>query len=364
MKTADLRFRELEGARAGQRILAIHYACESFYEAKDHPPAVACITLVDFVSGGDMTFALTDSSTKDETKLLERYFDCLKQHSDVSLVHWNMNSSDFGFSALEKRLHFLDPNAAVHQHPASRLYDLDDLITARHGRGYADHPKLQSLGRLNDFPFRHFRTGKEEAELFKGADVGTLKRSTVEKAWLIAFLSQRLLDGTLETNNGGRFVPFASAAIDSIQIVLSLGQRFRDVERQLKRRHAGRNTLLVNDEYDAQDLMHALLRVFFSDVRKEEWTPSYAGGSSRIDFLVPEYKLAIELKHGRPSMKKADVGAQLAVDVERYHKHPDVKHLVCLVFDFEGTIENPREVERDLGKPSDRMSVTVRVLDR
>ena len=45
-------------------------------------------------------------------------------------------------------------------------------------------------------------------------------------------------------------------------------------------RHGGRNTLDVRDEYDVQDLLHALLKMFFKDVRSEEWTPSYAGASS------------------------------------------------------------------------------------
>jgi hypothetical protein len=73
--------------------------------------------------------------------------------------------------------------------------------------------------------------------------------------------------------------------------------------------------LKVTDEHDAQDLYHALLRIFFADVRQEEWTPSYAGSSARIDFLLPEHGLAIELKHARKSMTKKTLGDELTVDV-------------------------------------------------
>lgn len=44
--------------------------------------------------------------------------------------------------------------------------------------------------------------------------------------------------------------------------------------------------LFLEDEYDVQDLPHALLLLYFDDVRAEEWTPSYAGKSARMDFLL------------------------------------------------------------------------------
>ena len=44
----------------------------------------------------------------------------------------------------------------------------------------------------------------------------------------------------------------------------------------------------MEDEYDVQDLFHALLTIYFEDIRKEEWSPSYAGGASRMDFLLPD----------------------------------------------------------------------------
>jgi hypothetical protein len=49
------------------------------------------------------------------------------------------------------------------------------------------------------------------------------------------------------------------------------------VARQLRKRHRDRATLIIADEYDVQDLLHALLRLEFDDVRPEENTPSYAG---------------------------------------------------------------------------------------
>jgi hypothetical protein len=55
-----------------------------------------------------------------------------------------------------------------------------------------------------------------------------------------------------------------------------------------------------DDEYDVQDIFHALLRLFVDDIREEEWTPSYAGGASRMDFLLPELETVVEIKKTRP----------------------------------------------------------------
>ena len=79
--------------------------------------------------------------------------------------------------------------------------------------------------------------------------------------------------------------------------------RFHRIVVQLRKRHGNRPTLDVADEYDTQDLLHALLKVFFEDVRPEEWTPSYAGKSSRVDFLLMLEEIVIEVKKTRYNQK-------------------------------------------------------------
>ncbi len=124
--------------------------------------------------------------------------------------------------------------------------------------------------------------------------------------------------------------------------------RFHYVARQLRSRHANRQTLSIEDEYDAQDLFHALLKLHFDDVRAEEWTPSYAGGSSRVDFLLKDEKIIVELKKTRTSLSDKTIGEQLIVDASRYRAHPDCKALICFVYDPEGRVGNPVGLERDL----------------
>jgi hypothetical protein len=275
-----------------------------------------------------------------------------------------MNSADFSFDAIDNRYRYLKGDAIPARHPDGNLINLDDVIRDRYGRDYADHPRLASLGTMNGFRKRYMLTGQEEAKKFAHDEHGDIRRSTAEKVTMIAYLARKLLDGTLVTKSSGLFVPFASASIDSVQIALVLGERFLDVSRQLQKRHGGRATLQVNDEHDAQDLYCALLRIFFTDVRKEEYTPSDAGSASRIDFLLPLHKLAIELKYSRPSMTKQTLGDELIVDRKKYKAHPGVSHLVCLVFDPPGHIENPRGLEADLSGYQEGLAVTVRIFDR
>jgi hypothetical protein len=123
--------------------------------------------------------------------------------------------------------------------------------------------------------------------------------------------------------------------------------------------------MTFEDEYDDQDLLHALLRLYFDDVRAEEYSPSYAGGNSRIDFVLPQFALAIELKHTRTGLTDKDLGAQLIIDRERYQANPTIRHLLCLVFDYDSQLSNPRGLERDLisDTSADSFAVTVRIYD-
>lgn len=139
-----------------------------------------------------------------------------------------------------------------------------------------------------------------------------------------------------------------AGAPDALTLVERICLKFHAVARQMRDRYANRETLRIEDEYDVQDLLHALLKVHFEDIRPEEWTPSYAGASSRVDFLLKSEQIVIEVKKTRSSMSVNDLGAQLLVDVARYQRHPDCKLLVCFVYDPEGRVGNPTGLERDL----------------
>jgi len=78
--------------------------------------------------------------------------------------------------------------------------------------------------------------------------------------------------------------------------VETICRNFHKLCNQLGKRYDNRSTISVSDEYDVQDLLHSIFKLHFNDIRAEEYTPSYAGGASRIDFLISNEELAIEVK--------------------------------------------------------------------
>ena len=181
--------------------------------------------------------------------------------------------------------------------------------------------------------------------------------SDAEKAKLreILYSSTRLLGRLNELQT-----PSSSAEMDNIDIINNILLKFQKVAIQLSRRHDNRETINIKDEYDVQDLLHSLLKLFFDDIRPEEWTPSYAGGSSRMDFLLKNEQIVIEVKKTRSTLGQKEIGDQLLIDIGKYSTHPECKTLICFVYDPEHIISNPHGVEKDLNsKSDDKMKVIV-----
>ena len=131
------------------------------------------------------------------------------------------------------------------------------------------------------------------------------------------------------------------------------------VAKQIRKRHSDRETIEINDEYDVQDLLHGLLKIDFDDIRPEEYTPSYAGASTRVDFLLKREKIIIEVKKTRRGLNAKEIGEQLLIDIARYKSHPDCETLICFVYDPEERVANPIGLESDLEKNTSEINVKV-----
>jgi hypothetical protein len=67
----------------------------------------------------------------------------------------------------------------------------------------------------------------------------------------------------------------------------------------LTHRRKGATALAIESEHDIQDVLHSLLRPWIADLRPEEFTPSYGGSSTRMDFLLPKHSFVLETKRIR-----------------------------------------------------------------
>jgi len=146
---------------------------------------------------------------------------------------------------------------------------------------------------------------------------------------------------------------------DAVALVTRICTRFHLLVRQLQHRYGKRDGFIIKDEYDVQDLLHAILKLHFDDVRPEEWTPSYAGNCSRVDFLLKEEGIVVETKMTRKTLDQRRVTNELIIDKERYRTHPDCNTLICFVYDPEGICSNPVALERDLSSSEDEPRVVV-----
>jgi hypothetical protein len=139
--------------------------------------------------------------------------------------------------------------------------------------------------------------------------------------------------------------------VEDLLLVLLHG--LRRAMHPLIHRRKGAQQLTFSNEYDVQDLLHAMLRPWVSDIRPEEFTPSYAGSSTRMDFLLPAYCLVIELKFVRDRTHAKRIGDELIIDIEHYRVHPHCKILWCVVYDPDHLLTNSEGLRKDLeGKRS------------
>lgn len=148
-------------------------------------------------------------------------------------------------------------------------------------------------------------------------------------------------------------------AFSQVGEIVALLRKFHRVAIQLTRRHSNRQSLSIGDEYDVQDLLYALLVSRYEDVRAEEPTPSYAGGASRMDFLLKNESIVVEAKYASERLRDKRIGEELIIDISRYQSHPSCRFLICFVYDPEHQIRNPEGLEADLSKKHGNLDVRV-----
>jgi hypothetical protein len=185
------------------------------------------------------------------------------------------------------------------------------------------------------------------------AEIGVYKKRLKRGLTVLESIAERIGFYPVKTVN---VTSYANQPIDYIDIITT---QFHQVACQLRHRYSKRSTIIIEDEYDVQDTLHSLFKLFFEDIRPEEYTPSYAGGSARCDFLLKTEKIMVEVKMTRVGLRDKEIGNQLAEDILRYQAHPDCDYLYCFVYDPKSIITNPRGLENDLSKTYNNLTVKV-----
>lgn len=147
-------------------------------------------------------------------------------------------------------------------------------------------------------------------------------------------------------------------------LVENIIQRFHLVVKEISDRYDNRLPFSMNDEYDVQDLLEGLLRLYFDDIRREVPTTEFAGSSTRLDFLLDQEQIGIEVKRTRKKLDAKELGKELINDIPHYKTHPKCRILYFFVYDPEENIINPRGIERDLSGAIQNMTVKVFIVPK
>ena len=148
----------------------------------------------------------------------------------------------------------------------------------------------------------------------------------------------------------------------NLELLERIFRRLPDFLAPLETRQRDRQPFLVEDEYDLQAIVHALLSALFDDVRPEDYVPERAGSRSRVDFLLKGERVVVETKMTRRGLGGKEIGEELIVDIERYKGHPSCDALVGLVYDPDKMIQNRRALEADLTRKTDGLVVRVYIV--
>lgn len=147
---------------------------------------------------------------------------------------------------------------------------------------------------------------------------------------------------------------------DKLEILNNIFDKFHLIATRLANRRPKKEPFLIKDEYDVQDLLHALMTPIFKDIRPEEPTPSFGGNFSKMDFSIADTKMVIEVKIASTMHTGKQIVDELLSDIARYQKSQDCNLLICFIYDPGFSLKEPSSIKIDLEKESmEKFSVEV-----
>ena len=200
-----------------ENFYVIHYSCQSLYDDNEAlSPRITSIAITHYATEQTVSFSthsiaeelhISRDSVRErfdevELRLLQGFYEFIRDRRDKYCVHWNMRNLTFGFEHLEHRYRVLGGSDAP-DIPVERRLNLNDLLADRYGGNYAPHPKLKSLMELNGGVHRHFLEGIEEVQAFQKNDFIRMHNSTLCKVGFLNSVINKLVSGKLHTASRG-----------------------------------------------------------------------------------------------------------------------------------------------------------------
>ncbi len=129
--------------------------------------------------------------------------------------------------------------------------------------------------------------------------------------------------------------------------VLRLCQRIPFAAKILAvRSRKGKQSYDIDDEYDVQDLLHAVIRAYTKYSVQEDPLPKVAGAkASRADVSIEELGLLIEVKYVRAPDDQKRIFEEYSQDLVLYAQWAHLKTLIYLIYNS-GDLREPEAFEK------------------
>lgn len=115
------------------------------------------------------------------------------------------------------------------------------------------------------------------------------------------------------------------------QVLLNFRNAVKKITRDRRKDH---QVFQIHDEYDVQDLLYVMLKPLFPKLTIEEPTPKVGAKYNKIDLIIREEGLMIEVKMIKVSDDdEKPFVEQLKNDIQSYYRYPFLKDLLVYVYD-------------------------------
>jgi hypothetical protein len=188
----------------------------------------------------------------------------------------------------------------------------------------------------------------------------SLERNISEETWIF-----RVVEGLVDVDNENvsKIATFLENASDSIDLivleellqvfiqnqtakikidnksvyetVVGIMHNFHNAAKKITlQRRKDHPSFAINDEYDVQDLLYVILKSIFPNLKEEDPTPRVGVKSNKIDLILREDGILIEVKMLKQSdHNEKDFIEQLKNDIQSYRNSHWLKHLLFFVYD-------------------------------
>ena len=133
--------------------IIIHYTCDDFKMSQ----IISSIAVRKLNDGQTESFSLyktaqnkninnddiPDHQIEIEKEMLKDFYKFVSRNQNKHWIHWNMSSDNYGFKAIEHRYRVLGGKPKIIDD--DKKIDLSHLFIQLYGKGYAKHPRMESL---------------------------------------------------------------------------------------------------------------------------------------------------------------------------------------------------------------------------